>query len=218
MSVLSNVCVMFGCTICVRIYLYAYCLWCVYCVHACTVSMCICISDVHYHHYPQDDLFSVSSPPPCHVSVGGSTEIVDSEEDEDFTKSVRSNKRKIVIESDEECEIINDSPPASTCSAKKTKLSACSSYNKMKEELPEVIAKKSTEKPLPHPFPFPSNYRPEVELCLKSERRTKEARKQFHSSVASAIFSYKRCSNLLPRTQFMIPPPLILGTQPRKTL
>ena len=67
-----------------------------------------------------------------------------------------------------------------------------SSYKKLKLELPEIISKKGNEKPLPHPFPLPANYRPEVELCLKSGKMTTEARKHFLSAIASAIFSFKR--------------------------
>ena len=129
------------------------------------------------------DLFS----PTLSSSVGGSTIILDSEED-DLPKSVyvKSNKRKF-LEYDEDSDIPDDTDVAAPASA-------CSSYKKIKSELPEVVAKKNTEKPLPHPFPFPSNYRPEVEICLKNKRMTKEARKHFHSSVASAMFSYKRSS------------------------
>ena len=109
-------------------------------------------------------------------------------EEDDLPKSVhvRSNKRKF-LEYDEDSDIPDDTDVAAPASA-------CFSYKKIKSELPEVVAKKNTEKPLPHPFPFPSNYRPEVEICLKNKRMTKEARKHFHSSVASAMFSYKRSS------------------------
>lgn len=50
-------------------------------------------------------------------------------------------------------------------------LKATMSYKRLKMEIPEFVAKKPTERPLPHPFPFPANYRPEVEICLKSGRR-----------------------------------------------
>ena len=106
------------------------------------------------------DLFS----PTLSSSVGGSTIILDSEED-DLPKSVyvKSNKRKF-LEYDEDSDIPDDTDVAAPASA-------CSSYKKIKSELPEVVAKKNTEKPLPHPFPFPSNYRPEVEICLKNKKK-----------------------------------------------
>uniref|UniRef100_A0A1X7U1X0 Uncharacterized protein n=1 Tax=Amphimedon queenslandica TaxID=400682 RepID=A0A1X7U1X0_AMPQE len=59
-------------------------------------------------------------------------------------------------------------------------------------DIPVAVLRKEKEKPLPHPFIFPVNYRPEVEMCLKSGKMTKEARKQLLTSVASCMFSYKR--------------------------
>ena len=73
----------------------------------------------------------------------------------------------------------------------KTSISS-TTYKKFKLDMPEVVAKKNTETSIPYPFPFPSNYRPEVEVCLKSGKMTSEARKNFLSSIASAIFSFKR--------------------------
>ena len=103
------------------------------------------------------------------------------EYDEEEVISVMSGRKRahVLIESDEECEIdVDESGP---------------SYKKFKSELPEVIEKKSTERPLPHPFPLPNNYRPDVELCLKKKRMTAEARRHFHSAVAGAMFNFKRC-------------------------
>ena len=78
-----------------------------------------------------------------------------------------------MLDSDDECSVITESS-----------MDSCSSYKKMKLELPGIISKKGSEKALPHPFPFPANYRPEVELCLKSGKMTKEARKHFLSAIA----------------------------------
>jgi hypothetical protein len=111
--------------------------------------------------------------PPSPAISGSTLKLGCDEEEED------SPKRKYVfIGSDDECEGIDEE--------------SSSAYKKMKLDMPEVVAKKNTDKPLPCPFPLPSNCRPEVELCLKNKRMTTEAMKNFHSSVASAMFSYKR--------------------------
>lgn len=51
--------------------------------------------------------------------------------------------------------------------------------------------KRGDEKSIPHPFPIPVNFRPEVEIGLKS-KMTAVARRHFLSSIASAMFSFKR--------------------------
>ena len=45
---------------------------------------------------------------------------------------------------------------------------------------------------LPDPFPLPINYRPDVEECLRAGKMTKTSRSSFFSSVAGAMFNYKR--------------------------
>lgn len=77
-----------------------------------------------------------------------------------------------------------------------------------------VIIKKQDEKPLPVPFVFPSNYRPEVELGLKSGRMSKDAKKHYLSSVAAAMYSYKKYVSKLCHNNFI----LCLGILLRKNL
>ena len=45
---------------------------------------------------------------------------------------------------------------------------------------------------LPDPFPLPVNYRPDIEVALKSGQMTRTTRAGFMSSVAAAMFAYKR--------------------------
>lgn len=51
---------------------------------------------------------------------------------------------------------------------------------------------KPAEPPLPDPFPLPQNFRPDVELALRSGKMTTDTRRAYMSQVASAIFGYKR--------------------------
>ena len=57
----------------------------------------------------------------------------------------------------------------------------------IKEETCEIV-----EQPLPGPFPLPTNFRSDMEVCLHQKHMTKEAQKSFISTVASKMFSYKR--------------------------
>ena len=57
--------------------------------------------------------------------------------------------------------------------------------------MPMAVLRKESEKPFPHLFAFPANYRPEVEMCLKSGKMTTEAWKHFLSAIESCMFSYK---------------------------
>ena len=59
----------------------------------------------------------------------------------------------------------------------------CSSIKKMA---------KTEDTPLPDPFPFPTNFRPDVHACLAQKRMTKSARANYFSSVAYAMFQFKR--------------------------
>ena len=99
-------------------------------------------------------------------------------EDDVLTTQRSSKRRYSIVESDDDSSVHTD---VSTPSIKKGKI-----------ELPEAVSIKKAEKPLPYPFPLPSNYRPEVEVCLKTGKMTKEARRHFISAIASAMFSYKR--------------------------
>jgi len=68
-----------------------------------------------------------------------------------------------------------------------------SSSKKFKVGIPDSVEKKGKdEEPIPHPFPFPQNYRPDVQVGLKSGNMTTEARRQFLSSVAATMFSFRR--------------------------
>ena len=65
------------------------------------------------------------------------------------------------------------------------------------ELMPDTSKKKKKtmkpiEPPLPDPFLLPQNFRPDVELALKSENMTTNTRKAYLSQVASAIFGYKK--------------------------
>ena len=65
--------------------------------------------------------------------------------------------------------------------------------NKTLLDLPSAIKKEEvTEKPLPDPFPLPEHYRSDVEVGLKTGKMSREAKKSFLSSVASAMFGYKK--------------------------
>ena len=44
---------------------------------------------------------------------------------------------------------------------------------------------------LPDPFILPTNFRPDIEVCLKSGKMTRLARAIFLSTVAGAMFQYK---------------------------
>jgi hypothetical protein len=107
-----------------------------------------------------------------------------SEEDIILPKS--SRKRIHLVSDDEESDATSS---IATSSIATSSIATSSKYQKLKVNLPEVVGKKGKEAPLPHPFPLPSNYRPEVELCLRSKKMTAVA---LFSAVASAIFSFKR--------------------------
>lgn len=61
---------------------------------------------------------------------------------------------------------------------------SCSSIKKMA---------KMDDTPFPDPFPFPTNFRPDIHACLARKRMTKSARAAYFSSVAYAMFQFKRC-------------------------
>lgn len=57
--------------------------------------------------------------------------------------------------------------------------------------VPKSIKKTKEEStPLPDPFPLPTNFRPDVHLCLA--KMTKASRAAFFTAVAAAMFQYKR--------------------------
>ena len=60
--------------------------------------------------------------------------------------------------------------------------------------LPSIVkrVKQEDEDHLPDSFPFPKHYRPDVEACLEAKRFTTSARANFYTSIARAMFTYKR--------------------------
>ena len=54
------------------------------------------------------------------------------------------------------------------------------------------ILKQKDKSHLPDLFPFPKYYRPDVEACLEAKRFADGARANFYSSIACAMFTYKR--------------------------
>ena len=61
--------------------------------------------------------------------------------------------------------------------------------------LPCQVQSKKKAMVLPDPFPLPTNFRPDVEVCLKKRKMTKCTRVAFFTSVSSALFQYKRFSS-----------------------
>lgn len=60
-------------------------------------------------------------------------------------------------------------------------------------DVPKMIKKTKEEStPLPDPFPLPQNLRPDVHLALTTKRMTKTTRATFFSTIAAAMFQYKR--------------------------
>lgn len=88
----------------------------------------------------------------------------------------RKPPRRILDSDDESCSVVSEG----SCSG-------VSEQKKAKVELPDAVSIKRGEKPLPHPFVPPSNYRPEVELSLTSGNMTRDAKKHFISAIASLL-------------------------------
>ena len=58
---------------------------------------------------------------------------------------------------------------------------------------PKTISKTNDrDVPLPSPFPLPQNYRADVAAALEAGQMTTDTEKAFFSSIASAIFKYKK--------------------------
>lgn len=135
----------------------------------------------------KSDIFSDSAPPSpapqtqCH-------KISDDEEDEMIVSKTRKRPCPVFDDVDEDSD---DSQPDTIILSQSTSSATTSSYKRLKTDLPEVVNKRGSEKALPHPFPLPANFRPEVELGLKT-KMTAVARRHFLSAIASALFSYKR--------------------------
>ena len=69
--------------------------------------------------------------------------------------------------------------------------------------LPKTISKTNDrDVPLPSPFPLPQNYRADVAAALEAGQMTTDTEKAFFSSIASAIFKYKKCQ--LQKTTLML--------------
>ena len=61
------------------------------------------------------------------------------------------------------------------------------------EDMPKAVYKTEQDAiPLPDPFELPKHYRPDVEVALKSGKMTVDTNKSFLSTVAAAMFTYKR--------------------------
>lgn len=60
--------------------------------------------------------------------------------------------------------------------------------------LPNAVKKveEDVSQCLPDPFPLPKNYRPDVEECLKLGKMTAASKACFFSTIASAVFHYKK--------------------------
>ena len=56
----------------------------------------------------------------------------------------------------------------------------------------QVVKTKDDEVPLPDPFELPKNYRPDVELALKSQKMTMTCTREFLSTVAGAMYERKK--------------------------
>ena len=54
------------------------------------------------------------------------------------------------------------------------------------------LSKTQRKTPLPDPFLLPTNYQPDVHLCLAKKKMTKTAKAAFYTAVAAAMFQYKR--------------------------
>ena len=132
--------------------------------------------------------------------------VVDSD---DETLHVPKRKRLRVLEDDLVCSeyVHSETPTSMTTPACKT-ASACetassSAYQADNESedskdfvlvgIPKSIKKTKEEStPLPDPFPLPTNYRPDIHLCLAKKKMTKTARAAIYTAVAAAMFQYKR--------------------------
>lgn len=61
------------------------------------------------------------------------------------------------------------------------------------QKLPKTISRSNDrDVPLPSPFPLPQNYRADVAAALEAGQMTADTEKAFFSSIASAIFKYKK--------------------------
>lgn len=61
------------------------------------------------------------------------------------------------------------------------------------KELPNLVSKcDDSEVPLPDPFVLPKHFKPDVTRALQSQRMNRSTNQSFISSVAAAMFTYKR--------------------------
>ncbi len=59
--------------------------------------------------------------------------------------------------------------------------------------LPSLVKRiKQEDTPLPDPFHFPKNYRPDVEACLAAKKMTGVARANLYTTIAHAMYQYKK--------------------------
>jgi len=123
---------------------------------------------------------------------------------DDDTLHPPKRKRLRVLEDDLVCsEVYSNTSTcttASTCTAASTCTTAYQADTESKDSkeyilvgVPKSIKKTKEEStPLPDPFPLPTNFRPDVHLCLVKKKMTKASRAAFYTAVAAAMFQYKR--------------------------
>ena len=103
----------------------------------------------------------------------------DSLGEEEAYEVPRPSKRSRILVSSDDSDVENGSK------IKQTPL-----YSTPKSVLPSIIKKeKEMKKKNPLPDPFPAHYRPDVELGLSSGKMSREAKRAFISSIASAMFA-----------------------------
>lgn len=111
------------------------------------------------------------------------------------TRPLSSHKRRrLSLESDDDPPILPSTSTPSTSADSE----CCAPDPQIKNsfilmDIPNIVKKTKEEStPLPDPFPLPKNFRPDVHLALTSKRMTKTTRATFFSTVAAAMFQYKR--------------------------
>ena len=62
----------------------------------------------------------------------------------------------------------------------------------LKKLLKTISRSNDCDVPLPSPFPLPQNYRADVTAALEAGQMTTDTEKAFFTSIASAIFKYKK--------------------------
>ena len=120
-------------------------------------------------------------------SVTLTDDVLDESCEEDLIPTSSKHCRMALASDESDSDVIEDTQQKS-----ETK----DSQNKSKyvfKEMPKAICKTEQDSvPLPDPFDLPKHYRPDVEVALKSGKMTIDTTKAFLSTVAAAMFAYKR--------------------------